>query len=389
MMDGRGKCFVISPYGRRTGMDGEMIDFDQLYEEVFAEAVESMGFRAVRCDRIPQSGLIHRDMLRHIAVDDLALVDITTTNPNVFYELGVRHALKPTLTVITKMRGADVPFNIRDLRIIEYPGAGGSFDDTKAEICRFIAFGIQSNEPDSPIHSLLQDAQRDWRRERITIQRRYPYRLVDQPARRINLITGDIRHWRGIDVWVNSENTNLQMARFYDRSLSAMIRYEGARKGDDGQILEDTVAGELAGLLGTRASVNAGTVHVTGSGELARTRGVKKIFHAATVHGAPGGGYQAVHEVERCVTAALERMDDARWASDNLRTIVFPMMGTGEGGGDVNLVAPRLLNAAIAYLSANPDTVVTEVYFAAWNSRDLDACRATLAQTAEVEPADG
>ncbi|MCK9894008.1 macro domain-containing protein [Frankia sp. AgB32] len=385
-MNGRGKCFVISPYGQRTGTDGGVIDFDRLYEDVFAAAVGTMGFSAVRCDRIPQAGLIHRDMLRHIAVDDLAVVDITTANPNVFYELGVRHALKPTMTVITKMRGADVPFNIRDLRIIEYPGPDGSFEETRAEICRFIAFGIQSNEPDSPIYSLVQDAQRDWRRERITIQRKYAYQLVGQPDRRINLITGDIRHWRGIDVWVNSENTNLQMARFYDRSLSAMIRYEGARKDDDGQIIEDTVASELAAVLGTRASVNAGTVHATGSGELARARGVRKIFHAATVHGAPGGGYQVVNEVERCVTVALERMDSPRWRGENLRTIVFPMMGTGEGGGDVNLLAPRLLSAAISYFIANPDTLVTDVYFAAWNHRDLDACLSTLARTAEVEP---
>ncbi|MGH3825351.1 MAG: NUDIX domain-containing protein [Pseudonocardiaceae bacterium] len=126
------------------------------------------------------------------------------------------------------------------------------------------------------------------------------YRIRKRPQRQIHVITGDIREWPGIDVWVNSENTNMQMARFYDRSLSAMIRYEGAEKDDNGEAIDDTIARELAAAVGGRESVTPGTVYVTGAGALAATRGVKKIFHAATTQGVPGSGYQVMRDVEKC-----------------------------------------------------------------------------------------
>ena len=76
------------------------------------------------------------------------------------------------------------------------------------------------------------------------------YRLVERPGTTIEIRTGDIARWtKGADVWVNSENTNLQMARFYERSLSATIRYRGAKKNEDGEIVEDTVANELVARL--------------------------------------------------------------------------------------------------------------------------------------------
>lgn len=56
---------------------------------------------------------------------------------------------------------------------------------------------------------------------------RIEYRLQNAPTQRIAIITGDLRNVRGMDVWVNAENTNMQMARFYDRSMSGIVRYYG------------------------------------------------------------------------------------------------------------------------------------------------------------------
>ncbi|MGH3828954.1 MAG: macro domain-containing protein [Pseudonocardiaceae bacterium] len=384
--DGQRKCFVIMPFGEQTGADGKLINFDDVYQELFLEPVGSLGFDVIRCDEIATAGSIHKDMFTHIAMDDLALVDITTANPNVFYELGVRHALKPSITVLTKHRGTKVPFNIQGQRVIEYPSETGSWAASRAEIRDFIANGLRENEPDSPIFTILQDARKDWKRERIDSLKEHPYRLRKHPQRRIHVITGDIREWPGIDVWVNSENTNMQMARFYDRSLSAMIRYEGAAKDDNGEVIDDTIARELAAVLGGRESVTPGTVYVTSAGSLAATRGVKKIFHAATTQGIPGSGYQVMRDVEKCVTTALWRMDHERYRDDKLRSIFFPMMGTGEGGGAVNVVAGRLIRAAVSYFMSNPASNVTTVFFSGWNWRDLDACLAALDGLDDVEP---
>lgn len=384
--DGK-RCFVIMPFGVKKDADGNEIDFDRVYDEVISAAIVSAGLVPVRADQIEAAGSIQRDMFEHIARDDAAVVDLSTLNPNVFYELGVRHALRPAVTVLIKSRESTVPFNIHNQRVIDYPSKSGGYEESKEQIRRFLEAGRSSTVPDSPIFSILQNARKDWKTERIQKCEDYAYRLVARPDKRICIATGDIRDRSSIDVWVNSENTNMQMARFYDRALSAIIRYEGARKDENGEILEDVIAAELRQATQGRDFVTPGSVYVTSSGELARTRGVKKIFHAAAVTGVPGGGYVTISEVERIVTTVLRRMDHEQYRDANLRSVAFPMLGTGVGGGSVMEVAPKLLHEAISYLARNPETRVETVYFLAWNYLDLDACRIALDASKEVERA--
>jgi O-acetyl-ADP-ribose deacetylase (regulator of RNase III) len=378
-------CFVIMPFGLKKDADGNEIDFDRVFEEVIASAIESAGYVPIRADQIESPGSIQRDMFVHIARDDAAVVDLSTLNPNVFYELGVRHALRPTVTVLIKSRGSTVPFNIHNQRVIDYPSKNGSYDEAKEQIRRFLEVGRNATVPDSPIFSILQDARKDWKAQPIQKCEDFVYRLVAQPDKKICIATGDIRDRRGIDVWVNSENTNMQMARFYDRALSAIVRYEGARKDDNGEIVEDVIANELRQATSGRDFVTPGSVYVTSAGDLERTRGVKKVFHAAAVTGVPGAGYVAISEVERIVTTVLRRMDDERYRDADLRSVAFPMLGTGVGGGTVLEVAPRLLGEAISYLTRHPESRVDTVYFLAWNNLDLDACRIALEAATEVE----
>lgn len=378
-------CFVVMPFGLKKDADGTELDFDSVYKELIEKAIEGLGLNAIRSDHIMRAGSIHFDMLRHIASAAVAVVDISLLNPNVFYELGVRHALRPSVTVLIRRSGINVPFNIQDERVIEYPPPGGSYEHAIRAIREFITAGLDSVRPDSPIFNLLQDARKDWKTERITRLEELRYRLVARPGAAISVITGDLRHRQGIDVWVNSENTNMQMSRLYDRSLSATIRYEGAKKDENGDIAEDTIADELARLMAGKVSVSPGSVYVTGPGALAESHGVKRIFHAASVVGIPGSGYQAMAEVEKCVTNALRRMDDKRYAEEKLSTIVFPMLGTGAGGGSVEAVAPRMIEAAISYILATPGTCVRTVYFSAFNHRDVEACTAALKGSRDVE----
>jgi O-acetyl-ADP-ribose deacetylase (regulator of RNase III) len=385
-LDGPKNCFVIMPFGTKKDAAGTEIDFDGVYRDLIHEAVRCMGFKPVRCDEIQHAGSIHQDMFKHIAADALAIVDITMLNPNVFYELGVRHALRPSITILIKKCGVSIPFNIQSERVIEYPDAGQSYVDAITKIKVFIEAGLNSVQPDSPIFNVLQDARKDWKAERISESKEFPYRLSAHPSKRICLLTGDITQRTNIDVWVNSENTNLQMARFFDKSLSATIRYQGALKDENGEIIEDTIADELAKARGHKEFVTPGTVYVTGAGALGKSHRVKRIFHAATVLGIPGSGYQAMKDVENCVRNALRKMDDERYANEDLRSIVFPMMGTGAGGGPVDEIAPRLLRAAISYLSENQASRIQTVYFSTWNHRDLDACSTGLKILDGVEP---
>lgn len=368
-------CFVIMPYGKKKDAKGNEIDFDVVYKELIQEPIEALDLNPVRCDEIAQAGSIQTDMFEHIANDDVVIVDLTTLNPNVFYELGVRHALVPFVTVLIKAKDAPMPFNVEGLRAIDYQIDRNSRD----KIRTFIENGLKSGKSDSPVYGIAR--RRQDKGERIVKLQSFPFRHREYPNKKITVLTGDIQERRGIDVWVNSENTNMQMARFYDRGVSALIRYLGAKKDAFQVPAEDTIANELAAMMKGRDSVPAGTVCSTTSGDLARTHGVRRIFHVAAVVGTPGSGYVPIVDVEKCVGSALRLAD-----SERMRSIAFPMMGTGTGGAEVSKVAPRLLQAAISYLGNSAESTVETVYFVAWNQRDLDACFSALNASDEMHP---
>jgi O-acetyl-ADP-ribose deacetylase (regulator of RNase III) len=212
------------------------------------------------------------------------------------------------------------------------------------------------------------------------------YRLRAQPDKWIEIRTGDLRKWPGVDVWVNLENTNMQMSRLFDRTLSGMIRYHGARKDESDEIVEDTIAKELAEKLKGRESVALGTVFDTSAGALADSHQVKRVFHVAAVQGIPGEGYRAAWEiVDTCVSRCLQRMDSAAGREGGWRSIAFPMIGTGPGGGDVRVVAGILIGSALGYLRQRPDSAVAKVIFMARSRRHLAACQSALEALPELD----
>ena len=84
---------------------------------VVRPAVESCGYEAVRADEIDKPGMITSQVIQHVVEDPLVVADLTDRNPNVFYELAIRHALrKPLVQIIRK--GEAIPFDVADTRSI-------------------------------------------------------------------------------------------------------------------------------------------------------------------------------------------------------------------------------------------------------------------------------
>jgi O-acetyl-ADP-ribose deacetylase (regulator of RNase III) len=208
--------------------------------------------------------------------------------------------------------------------------------------------------------------------------------ITEQPERRVGTVTGDIRRVRCADVWVNSENTEMRMARFDEFSVSSIIRYEGAVRDDVGRVVDDRIAVELAGKLAGRQPVPPGTAIVTGPGELSRCR-VRHVVHVAAVQGEPGAGYRQVREVGRCITNVMAEVDgiDARPAPV---TILCPLLGTGHGGGDLPTTISSLVGAVIDYFTSTPGTHITTVFFLAYTDSDLSACEMLLAANQRLQP---
>ena len=148
----------------------------------------------------------------------------------------------------------------------------------------------------------------------------------------------------------------------------------------------DVIANELRRKApGAPANVSPGEIIVTGSGELKKTNNVKMILHAAAVTGQAGRGYVPIKEISVCVHNALNKAEEKQFSKLKLKSILFPLMGTGTARGDLRQKAPELIGAAISWLEANPQSRIDRVCFLTWSRQDLEVCRQVLRHADEVE----
>jgi len=105
-----GTCFTIMPFGGW---------FDDYYSTVFTPAIEESGLKSIRADDLYTPTTIVSDIWNLTKQAKIILADLSGKNPNVFYELGLAHALgKPVVLVVEGID--DVPFDLRALRVITY-----------------------------------------------------------------------------------------------------------------------------------------------------------------------------------------------------------------------------------------------------------------------------
>lgn len=130
-------CFIDMPFGSKVDPKSRVeIDFDQIYEGAIQPAVEAAGLECIRGDREETGGIIHTAMFARLLLSEFVIADMTTANPNVFYELGVRHAAKPYTTIpIFATLGAP-PFDVNLVRAIPYDLEDGHLTDASAEALR-------------------------------------------------------------------------------------------------------------------------------------------------------------------------------------------------------------------------------------------------------------
>lgn len=369
-------CFTVMPFGEKSDAFGHKVDFDAVYADFIKPIVESVGLECVRCDEVVRSGSIHQRMFECLLEAEVVIVDLSFLNANVFYELGMRHALARHTTVLIQCEGSVVPFNLAGQEIVSYPASLARPSPAAERIAGLLRSGSSSTHVDSPVHNLLR-LRVERVPERLATFERLAYAVRDGVA--VGLATGDLRQVRGIDAWVNSENTEMQMARPYDLSVSGVVRYHGARRNKAGRIVEDTVALALADAT-AGASVAPGTVIGTTAGELERTNDVRQILHVAAVTGQVGRGYRAVEDLGGCVRNVLAWIDDSENAALDLRAVIFPLLGTGTARADVEEHGRELLGAAIGYLRDRPDSRVQAVWFLCLTSSQLDGCQKLLSE---------
>src|SRR5262245_39968601 len=114
------RAFIIRPFGEKGG-----INFDNVEEKLIAPALESLNIEGRTTGEVIEAGNIREDMFQLLLVSDIVIADISIDNPNAYYELGVRHALREKRTFLIRAgtMTTDVPFDLRTDRYLAYDPA--------------------------------------------------------------------------------------------------------------------------------------------------------------------------------------------------------------------------------------------------------------------------
>ncbi len=153
-------CFVVQGYGKKTDFaTGRVLDLDKSYN-IIKMAVEEAELECIRSDEIPQSGSIDRLMYEQILTADLVIADLSTSNVNAAYELGVRHALRPFTTIVIAEEQFRFPFDLNHIVIRTYRHLGEDLGfseamEFKQSLAAAIAEILGKDEVDSPVYTYL------------------------------------------------------------------------------------------------------------------------------------------------------------------------------------------------------------------------------------------
>ena len=113
-------AFVAMPFGTKPGPDGQPIDFNAVYAAYIRPSLEAAGLKAFRADEELRAGDIISDMFQELLLADLVVADLTIDNPNVWYELGIRHTLQARGIVLVCGNRVATAFDLYTQRKLRY-----------------------------------------------------------------------------------------------------------------------------------------------------------------------------------------------------------------------------------------------------------------------------
>jgi tetratricopeptide (TPR) repeat protein len=133
--------------------------FKALYEEFIKPPIEARGYEVKRADDVQHGGNITKDIILPLAEADLVVADLTNLNPNVFYELGVRHSLRGQGTIMFMMEEPNsvIPFDIGHYRVISYRNDISGLGKLRRALEAFVDGSNEADDAtrDNPVHDSL------------------------------------------------------------------------------------------------------------------------------------------------------------------------------------------------------------------------------------------
>src|SRR5215216_2381207 len=142
------RAFIIRPFGTKND-----INFDDVEQKLIDPALNRLEITGRTTMEIRRQGNIRLDMFQRLLAADLVIADISIHNANVYYELGIRHALRDRMTVLIRARVAEVPFDLRTDRYLTYDpdSPAGARADLRKAIVQTGGYA----RADSPVFTLV------------------------------------------------------------------------------------------------------------------------------------------------------------------------------------------------------------------------------------------
>jgi len=147
-------CYVAMPFGDREGRN-----FDAVYAHVVKPVIESLGINCIRSDEFPLVGVSQENILSAVVKSDIMIADVSVANPNVMYQLGVRHVASCGLTILMSDEPY-LPSNTSNIAgMLRYSQSIEGFQDLRTKLAAAVKEGMRQKGSRSPIHRLFPELQ--------------------------------------------------------------------------------------------------------------------------------------------------------------------------------------------------------------------------------------
>lgn len=313
----------------------------------------------------------YKRLIGYLLTANLAVIDLSVSDAS-HYVMGLRHALSnnPTLCVSAGQPSSRL-CNTR------FTSSARTYIDVNAEswleqarlCCATVGKPLERSWENDPHASQLFTVRPTEEPFKTSGCDENVWHLIVDGARvsrpGIQIFEGNIAKAECFDIWVNSENIQMEMARFWDRSISARIRQLGAvnigKPGEDRR--KDALGLALAEEMGTRTTVDVGKVFMTMTDPASKLNACNKVecvAHVASTkpneitYGFDSGG--KVRECIRNIFAEVNRFGKKHRRKNSLRldSILIPLLGSGDGGTHPALVAHQIVST-LAELIGTPE----------------------------------
>jgi hypothetical protein len=177
-------CFVISPIGGEETTTRKWAD--QTIKHLIRPAVEAHGLEVKRADEEDRAGIITTHIIQRLVTADLVVADLTGRNPNVFYELAVRHVTRKPLIQIIRAED-EIPFDVQAMRTVKFElNDPDALEVARDALDRQVAAVLEEEELETPISQAVG--------QQLALESGDPEQVeIAERARAVQALTAEVR----------------------------------------------------------------------------------------------------------------------------------------------------------------------------------------------------